>query len=136
MVTNTIRWLRVSYWWGIILDAVMAILMLFPQRLADITKIDVESVASFDYGVRYAVPLMMGWTVLLFWADRKPLARKDILLITLVPVVAGYVIFEFYSMEAGYATVGNTIPLLVMQAAMSATFIFSYLNAGRAGIQP
>ncbi len=136
MVTNTIRWLRVSYWWGIILDAVMAILMLFPQRLADITKIDVESVASFDYGVRYAVPLMMGWTVLLFWADRKPLARKDILLITLVPVVAGYVIFEFYSIEAGYATVGNTIPLLGMQTAMSATFIFSYWNARRADTQP
>jgi hypothetical protein len=29
-MTNAIRWLRVSYWWGIIADAVMAVLMLFP----------------------------------------------------------------------------------------------------------
>jgi hypothetical protein len=129
---QAVRWLRISYWWGIIADAVMAVLMLFPQQFAEMMKVDVESARSFNYGVRYGAPLMIGWTMLLLWADRSPLERKDILLITLFPVVVGFVIFEFYSVAAGYGTMGTLIPLLMMQSAMSAMFIFSYMKARHA----
>jgi hypothetical protein len=94
-------------------------------------NIEGELASEFDYGLRYGAPLMIGWTVLLFWADRKPLERKDILPITLI-VVAGLVIFEFYSIDAGYTSLEKTVPTLVLQGAMSAMFLFSYLNARRA----
>jgi hypothetical protein len=131
-MNQAVRWLRISYWWGIIADAVMAVLMLFPQQFSEMMKIDVESARSFNYGVRYGAPLMIGWTILLLWADRRPLERKDILLITLFPVVAGFVIFEIYSVAAGYGTMETLIPLLVMQSVMSAVFVFSYIKAKRA----
>lgn len=127
---NAVRWLRVSYWWGIIVDAAAAFMMLFPEQFKTFNNINRELSADFGYGLRYGAPLMIGWTVLLFWADRKPLERKDILPITLV-VVAGYVTFEVYSIAAGYTTLGSTIPTLAMQIAMSGMFIFSYLNAKR-----
>ncbi len=127
---NAVRWLRVSYWWGIIVDAAAAFMMLFPEQFKTFNNINRELSADFGYGLRYGAPLMIGWTVLLFWADRKPLERKDILPITLV-VVAGYIIFEIYSIGAGYTTLGSTIPTLAMQIAMSGMFIFSYLNAKR-----
>jgi hypothetical protein len=130
-MTNSIRWLRVSYWWGIIADGVMAVLMLLPARFAALMNVDIESIHDFGYGMGLGAPLMVGWTVLLFWADREPLTRKDILPLTLV-VVAGYITFEIYSIGTGYASLKATIPVLVMQTAMSATFIFSYLNAKRA----
>ena len=126
---RTITLLRISYWWGIIADAVMAIMMLFPQQFASFTKISIEQGPGFDYALRFGAPLMLGWTVLLFWADRKPLERKDILPITLVPVVLGFVIFELYSIHAGYNTFMNTLPILLFQTALSAMFIISYLNA-------
>jgi len=129
-VKNAVRWLRVSYWWGIIVDAAAAFMMLFPEQFKTFNNINRELSADFGYGLRYGAPLMIGWTVLLFWADRKPLERKDILPITLV-VVAGYIIFEIYSIGAGYTTLGSTIPTLAMQIAMSGMFIFSYLNAKR-----
>ena len=31
--------------------------------------------------------LMWGWTVLLLWASNKPVERRDILIITLFPVI-------------------------------------------------
>lgn len=133
---RAIRWLRISYWWGIIADAVMAFLMLLPERFEDLAGVDFELSADFGYGLRYGVPLMVGWTVLLFWADRKPLERKGVLPITLVPVVVGYFIFDFYSIRAGYTTLERTMPTLVLRLAMSAMFVFSYLNARRVEAQP
>ncbi|MBN1120823.1 MAG: hypothetical protein JXJ17_07065 [Anaerolineae bacterium] len=127
---NAVRWLRISCWWGIIADAVVAFLMLFPERFKAFNNIDRDLSADFGYGLRYGAPLMIGWTVLLSWADRKPMERKDILPITLV-VVAGLVIFEVYSITAGYTTLISTIPTLVLQTAMSGMFVFSYLNAKR-----
>jgi hypothetical protein len=127
---NVVRWLRIAYWWGIIVDAAAAVLMLSPEMFKAFNGVDADLSADFGYGLRYGAPLMIGWTALLVWADRKPMARKDILPITLV-VVAGYVVFEVYSIGAGYTTLGATIPTLVLQMAMSAVFIYSYLNARR-----
>jgi hypothetical protein len=123
-----IRLLRICYWWGIIADAVMAILMLFPKLFLRFMNMNLAPDAGFDYGLRFGAPLMIGWTLLLLWADHKPVARKDTLLLTL-PVVAGYVLIEVYSLVAGLASLATTIPLFIMQAGLISLFTYSYLNA-------
>ena len=125
-MSKKILWLRISYWAGIIVDAGAAILMLFPRLFLRFMNVNVDPSPGFGYGLRYGAPLMIGWTVLLFWADRKPVERKDILPITLFPVVVGYIVFEVYSIVAGLATLGQTIPTLIMQAGLIALFTFSY----------
>jgi hypothetical protein len=124
-----VLWLRIAYWAGIIVDAIAAIQMLFPQLLLRTFDIDLVATAEFIFAMRYGAPLMIGWTVLLFWADRKPVERKDILLITAFPVVVGYVVIVIYAIAAGFATVRQMIPALVMQAVLLALFTIGYLKA-------
>jgi len=125
-----IRLLRICYWWGIVADAVMAVLLLWPALFVRVMNLDLVPDAGFGYGLRMGAPLMIGWTILLLWADRRPVARKDILLLTL-PVVVGYILIEIYSVAAGLAPLAAAIPLFVMQAGMILLFTFSYLVADR-----
>ena len=123
-----VLWLRIAYWAGIIMDTIAAIQLLFPQLLLRTFAIDVVTNAEFIFAMRYGAPLMIGWTVLLFWADRKPVERKDILLITAFPVVVGYVVIVIYAVATGFATVRQMIPALVMQAVLLTLFTVGYLK--------
>ena len=132
---SKIFWLRLAYWWGIIVDGVMAVLMLIPPLYLRFTSLNLKAEAGFAYGLLNAAPLMIGWTILLLWADRKPVERKAILPLTL-PVIAGYVSVEVYALFIGVATLGSLLPTLAAQAVVSALFIYGYLNAStQAGAQ-
>lgn len=125
---NKIFWLRLCYWWGIIADAVMAVLMFFPKHYLGFMNVSLAPDSGVRYGLLNGAPLMIGWTILLFWADRKPVERKAILLLTL-PVIAGYVAVEVYALCAGWAELRQTLFLLLQQIGMSAVFVVSYRNA-------
>lgn len=129
MEIRQVLWLRIAYWAGIIMDAIAAIQMLFPQLLIRMHGIDLVPTAEFNFAMRYGAPLMIGWTVLLFWADRKPVERKDILLITAFPVVVGYVAIVIYAIVSGFATLGNMIPAFIMQAVLLTLFTIGYWKA-------
>ncbi|HOU14897.1 MAG TPA: hypothetical protein PKZ84_17455 [Anaerolineae bacterium] len=43
---------------------------------------------------------MLGWTLLLLWADRKPLERKGVLL-CLIPVVIAYMVVGIVGVRIG-----------------------------------
>jgi hypothetical protein len=75
--------------------------------------------------------LMLGWTALLLWADRKPLERKGVLLITLLPVVLGLALNEIVAVRGGFLSIWMTVPVWFVQAVITSLFIFSYLNARR-----
>lgn len=134
MLEKKIRLLRICYWWGILADAVMAILMLSPGLFVRVMNVDLAPDTGFGFGLSMGAPLMIGWMILLFWADREPVARKDILPLTL-PVIVGYILIEVYSVAAGLAPLVAAIPLLVMQAGMISLFAVSYHHAPRAASQ-
>jgi hypothetical protein len=78
--------------------------------------------------------LMLGWTVLLLWADRKPLERRGILPITVLPVVAGLMINEGYAVfGSGFLSLPAVAPIWILQSALSALFLVSYFKAGKSG---
>ena len=124
-----IRWLRISYRVGAIVDGIAAILMLFPELFISFSKINLVPDTGFRFGMRFGAPLMIGWTVLLIWADRKPVERKSVLLITIFPVIAGFTVFWAATIAAGLNSIGNALPSLALEAALTALFGFSYLNA-------
>ena len=41
----------------------------------------------YQYAMCLAASLVFAWTFLLIWADRKPIERRDMFLLTLMPVV-------------------------------------------------
>ncbi len=71
----------------------------------------------------------MGWVFLLIWADRKPIERKDVLILTIFPVLAGLIASGFYAVQTEFITAGNMLPTWIMQGLMVILFAFSYLNA-------
>jgi hypothetical protein len=75
-------------------------------------------------------PLMFAWSVLLLWADRKPLERSGILPITLL-VVTGEAVTQAWGVVVGFVPLSAMIPTFAMQAGLAGLFIASYLQVAR-----
>ncbi len=71
---------------------------------------------------------MLGWTVLLIWADRKPMERKGIILITVIPVISGMVLAGVFVVYVGMARVERMIPVWVLQSVLLIFFSYSYFH--------
>ena len=128
---NQILWLRISYWAGAVLDALAFLIMLFPALFAWNNRLtNFNPGIDYRYAMGMGAPLMLGWTVLLLWADRRPFERKDVLLITLL-VVLGEVITELFGVRVEFISVPAMIPTWMIQSVLSVLFIFSYWNASK-----
>jgi hypothetical protein len=72
---------------------------------------------------------MLGWTVLLFWVVLKPLERKGVLLLTLVPVMCGIVISGILAVTSGLVTVSNMMPIWIVNGIIIIVFALAYYFA-------
>ena len=117
---NKIIWLRISYWVGAIADGLATLRMLFPK---------IPYGVEYRYALGLGASLMLGWTFLLVWADRKPLERKGVLLLTVFPVITGLLLAETYAVARGLITFGRMLPTGIFLLALIVLFIFSYFNA-------
>ena len=117
---NKIIWLRISYWVGAIADGFATHRMLFPK---------VAYGVEYRYALGLGASLMLGWTFLLVWADRKPLERKGVVLLTAFPVVAGILLAEIYAVARGLITFGKMLPTGIFLVALVVLLSFSYFNA-------
>ncbi len=122
--------LRISFWVGAILDGLNVIPLLIPE-----IGVNLFGLASFNPGPEYryvsyvGASLMLGWTVLLIWADRKPLERKGTLLMTVIPVVLGIAAAGLFGLNSGLFTLRGLLPMLAMQCCISILFLYSYFYA-------
>lgn len=96
---------RFAYWLGAILDAFWGIVPLVYMFFSDLPLfVDLgypSPVNDFDYYTLVGVSsLMLGWTFLLIWADRKPIERRDTLLIT-VGAMLIMIILQFVGLLKG-----------------------------------
>ena len=126
---SAISWLRLSYWVGAIADAVAAVAMLVPEVGATVYGIEsFEPGADYRYAMRLGGSLMLGWTVLLLWADRKPVARRGVLPIT-VFVIAGLASAGAYAVSAGLITLPMMVPTWALQSILTLLFLYSYFRS-------
>jgi len=127
---NKILLLRISYWIGAILDGFMVIPMIFPEIGGVIFGIpDFKPGADYKYAMGIGASLMGGWTILLIWADRKPVERKGILLITVFPVIVGLIFAGIYAVIHNLIPVERMIPTWILQLFLIAFFSYSYYTA-------
>ena len=125
-VKQNILWIRIALWAGIVADAASVVLMMNPQLFVQTYGLDLIPDTGFSWGLLCGVPLMAGWTILLFWADRKPVERRDILLITIFPVVSGFVAVEVFAIISGYSSLLTLLPTFLMQAGLIILFYNGY----------
>ena len=90
-----IVFIRFVYWYGAIMDLLVFLDMIISIVFEfSVTIQDVGTDISYKYQTGTGAFLMLGWTILLIWADRKPIERKDILLLTAIPVVLGIMVIN------------------------------------------
>ena len=128
---HELYWLHTSYWMGAVLDLLVGLNMAFP-RLVGVDRVlslfTPTPASRFAFGM--GAPVMLGWTILLLWADRKPLERKGLLPITIL-VVLGEVANEIAAVAAGSIPASILVSTWMLQAVMCGVFLFSYLYARR-----
>jgi hypothetical protein len=123
--------IRAALWAGIIADAESAVLMLVPNLFVQLYGLDLIPSPAFGMGLLAGFPLMAGWTALLIWADRKPIERRGVLLLTSLIVIPGFVVIEGWFILSGAGTLHGMWPLFLMQAVLIVWYIHSYFVAGR-----
>ncbi|MFW9897915.1 MAG: hypothetical protein ACFFDO_01470 [Candidatus Thorarchaeota archaeon] len=121
--------IRIIYWLGIILDGLnvveMMLFMLYGFTFA-------LGYSDSSDGARYVAVLgtglMLGWTILLLWGERKPIERKDLLLLTVFPVITSFMLFEFilYFLGNNMISLFNILFFLCFQVTISIIFILGY----------
>jgi hypothetical protein len=129
-VARARRLLRLCFWAGAIADAGSAVEMLSTRafRLAYSVP-DFSPGSDYRFAMGMGASLMVGWTVLLLWADRAPLQRKGVLVITVVPVILGLVANEVVALRHGFIPLGALAPVWALQVLLSAAFMATYVYA-------
>lgn len=123
--------LRFCYWIGAVADALAAIMMLFPKLGGVMYGIsDFNPGDDYRYAMGMGASLMLGWTFLLIWADRRPLERRGVLLLTVFPVLFGLIIAGIYAVGTGLVPLGSMVPTWVFQGVIAGLYLFGYLYTG------
>jgi len=124
---NPVLLLKFSYIIGAILDALVAIQMFSPDILTLTTGVSsFAPTSNFLYASYMSGVMMISWSVLLIWGYLRPVERKDILLITVLPVV-GLMISGILSTTAGFLPWLTMLVFLVIQMFLVILFTTSYL---------
>lgn len=127
---NKIILLRISFWTGAVIDGIVGFSMLFPEFWNSFNGLNIlDSTLVLNYALWSGASLMLGWTVLLIWADRKPLERKGVLLITVFPVIFGIMVSNLFALTSQLISFEKIIPKLIIQSLLVLLFLFSYFNA-------
>ncbi|MCK7581651.1 MAG: hypothetical protein MZV65_42555 [Chromatiales bacterium] len=87
---------------GAAADGIAAIVILSQAILAQespLTHYTPE--VPYRYAMGLAGSLMLGWTVLLLWADRKPQERRGVLMIANL-VIVGLIASGMYALHSGF----------------------------------
>ena len=130
-MNKKILFLRISYWVGIIVDAWEAVKLTLLRYSALPDTLEIKGpVLGGLFGVGQGMALMWGWTLLLFWADRKPMERKGILLLTIVPAMV-LIFTSTLDIALRYSTLAGEARYIFGEIVLMALFTFSYIYAGR-----
>lgn len=125
-----IRLLRVAYWTGAVVDAAALVPLLVPPAAGAMLGIDgFAPDAAYRYVAGMCAALMAGWTVLLVWADRQPVHRRGVLLLTVCPVVVGLIASGAYAVGSGLVRPAFLAPVFAVQLAVCVLFVVAYLRA-------
>ena len=127
---KSIRWLRISFWVGIIVDGLVTIAWINPEIIGLLDSDSGMGIAT-RIALGWGAALLLGWTLLLFWGDRKPLERKGVLLLTCFPVISGLCLTNVFGYINDIIPPGSFIAASVLLLAIMVLMLGSYLYAVR-----
>jgi hypothetical protein len=122
--------LRVCLWIGVVADLLASIPLLFPE----IAKLmfGLQTVVNgndYLYVSRIGASLMLGWTFLLAWGSLKPVERKGVILLTVVPVLAGLLGSSVLAVQSGFIRLVYMLPLWIFYVLIIPLYVIAYAVA-------
>ncbi len=123
-------WVRASYWIG----AAVGFLIALPMILSALPPFSAEKTpfppwADAEFFLRMGGSFILGWSALLIWADRKPIERKGILLLSLFPVLSMSAAIEIYATTSAGLSCTTRLPFWLVEGGLGLLFSFSYFKA-------
>ncbi len=122
--------LKITYWIGAVVDLLFAIAMVSPKLWGTVFRIN-----CFDPDMRYRIDmavgasLMLGWTCLLLWGSFKPVERRGVLLLTVIPVLSGITLASTLAVVTGTTGISSMIPIFAMKICLVVIFLSAYRTA-------
>ena len=83
--------------------------------------------AEYRYAMGIGASLMAGWTFLLLWGATSPIERRDILLLTVFPVITGIVVSTIIAARRGVVHFSRVILLLLHLSVVSLLYVTAYV---------
>lgn len=83
--------------------------------------------AAYRYAMGIGAALMAGWTVLLLWGAANPIERRDILLLTVFPVITGIVLATVVAASNRVVLHSRVVPLWIHLGFLSVFCIVAYV---------
>jgi len=139
-VENRVLLLRISFWVGAILDGIYALNMSFVWLIDSYEGIDPIKLIRFTSGPhsRYvwgiAAVLMFSWTLLLIWASRKPMERRDLILLTALPLIAGLLVDTFFAISINLVAWEDILLVQMIYICLIVLFVSSYILTRETGL--
>jgi len=131
-INTASKLLRISFLVGAITDGLAIIPMVFPRIGSVVFGGDSSKLgAEYRYAMGIGASLMAGWTALLFWGAINPMERRDILILTLVPVVTGIIAATVNAVDNRVIRLSRVIPLWIHLGIVSILFVVSYVLSFR-----
>ena len=125
-----IRMLRIAYWIGIVLDALAFVQMAIPRLGLKMLKSTIAVEPAYVFSIELGAGLMLAWTLLLFWADRKPLERRGVIPLTMI-VIAWNLAAMLYGVREGLVPAGTMLPQIVVASATFAYYGVCFVATSR-----
>lgn len=125
--------LKTAFLAGAVTDALALLPMLVPPLAALLWGFEDVS-GAYRFAMGYGASLMLGWTVLLLWAYRRPLERRFVAALTVL-VIYGLVTTEVVAVLTGRLALWRMVPTWCLQATLLALFAsgFHYATLRRWG---
>jgi hypothetical protein len=119
---------KVAFLVGAITDGIAIIPMLSRRAGVAIFGGDAsKNSAAYRYAMGIGAALMAGWTVLLLWGAANPIERRDILLLTVFPVITGIVLATVVAARNRIVLPSRVVPLWIHLGFVSIFYIVAYV---------
>ena len=119
---------KVAFLVGAITDGIAIIPMLSRRAGVAIFGGDAsKDSAAYRYAMGIGAALMAGWTVLLLWGAANPVERRDILLLTVFPVITGIVLATVVAARNRIVLPSRVVPLWIHFGFVSIFYIVAYV---------
>jgi len=132
---NQERILRIAFLAGAVTDALALAPMLAPSVAKLLWGFHDDS-GAYRFAMGYGASLMLGWTVLLIWAYRRPLERRAVAALTAL-VICGLVLTEVAAVLSGQLAAWRMAPTWCLQVVLLGLFAEGFrISAAAASSSP